>query len=40
LRYELRSNSDRASGKVIKTLLLRKTGRSDLEIIEVNEKKG
>jgi hypothetical protein len=40
LRYELRSRVDRASGKVIKTLLLRKTGRSDLEIIEVNEKKG
>jgi hypothetical protein len=39
LRYELRSSSDRASGMVIKTLILRKIGGSDLEIVDVNEEK-
>ena len=40
LRYELRRSSDRASGKVIKTLVLRKTRHRDLEIVSVDEKKG
>jgi len=40
LGYELRSNSDRASGKVIKTLILRKLGANNLEIVAVNEKRG
>ncbi len=39
LRYELRSKSERASGTVRKTLLLEKTGGSDLVIVAVNEKK-
>jgi hypothetical protein len=39
LRYELRSRSDHASGKVHKTLLLRKSGDGGLEIVSVNEQK-
>lgn len=39
LRYELRSNSKRAAGKVFKTLILEKTGTSDLQIVSVNERK-
>ena len=38
LRYELRNGSKSASGKVIKTLLLRKTDGNDLEIVEVRER--
>jgi peptidoglycan hydrolase-like protein with peptidoglycan-binding domain len=39
LRYELRNSSKRAAGKVWKTLLLEKTGRDDLQIAAVNERK-
>jgi len=39
LRYELRSGSRRSSGKVWKTLLLKKTGDGDLQIVAVNEHK-
>lgn len=39
LRYELRNGSKTASGKVWKTLLLEKTGRDDLQIVAVNERK-
>ncbi|MEO8045119.1 MAG: peptidoglycan-binding domain-containing protein [Spartobacteria bacterium] len=39
LRYELRSGSGRASGKVFKTLVLRKAREGDLEIVGVNERK-
>lgn len=38
LRYELRRGSKHASGKVLKTLTLRKTGRDDFEIVAVNER--
>ena len=38
LRYELRSSSNQSSGKVLKTLILRKTTDNDLEIVAVNEK--
>jgi len=40
LGYELRSNSNRASGKVMKTLTLQKAPRGSLEIVGVTEKKG
>lgn len=39
LRYELRNGSNRSSGTVRKTLILRKTGNGDLEIVGVNEQK-
>jgi hypothetical protein len=39
LRYELRNGSRRAAGKVLKTLVLEKTGRDDLQIVAVNERK-
>lgn len=39
LRYQLRNGSKTASGKVWKTLLLEKTGRDDLQIVAVNERK-
>ncbi|HEX4668068.1 MAG TPA: peptidoglycan-binding domain-containing protein [Chthoniobacterales bacterium] len=39
LRYELRNGSKSASGKVMKTLVLRQTGGNDLEIVEVSERK-
>ena len=39
LRYELRSASERASGKVLKTLVLRKARDGGLEIVGVNERK-
>ena len=39
LRYELRRDSERASGRVLKTLTLRKTGGDDFEIVAVNERK-
>ncbi|CAN5595014.1 hypothetical protein BH20VER1_BH20VER1_13970 [soil metagenome] len=38
LRYELRSGSERSSGKVLKTLLVEVTGE-DLQIVSVNERK-
>ena len=38
LRYELRSASERSSGKVLKTLLVEVTGE-DLQIVGVNERK-
>ena len=38
LRYELRNGSKSASGKVIKTLQLRKTDGNDLEIVDVRER--
>lgn len=38
LRYELRSRSDRSSGKVLKTLLL-EPADNDLQIVAVNERK-
>ncbi len=40
LRYELRHGPKHASGKVIKTMRLRKTRDGDLEIVGVNERKG
>ena len=39
LRYELRNGSKRAAGKVLKTLVLEKTGADDLQIVAVNERK-
>ncbi len=39
LRYELRHGPKHASGKVIKTMRLRKTRDGDLEIVGVNERK-
>ncbi len=39
LRYELRGHGRRASGTVMKTIRLRKTGEGDLEIVSVNERK-
>ena len=39
LRYELRNRSRRASGTVWKTLVLKKTGADDLQIVAVNERK-
>ena len=38
LHYELRNASKHASGKVLKTLLLEKTGADDLQIVSVNER--
>ncbi len=40
LRYELRNGSKHSSGKVLKTLVLRKAREGDLEIVGVNERKG
>lgn len=39
LRYELRHGPKHASGKVIKTMRLRKTRNGDLEIVGVTERK-
>jgi peptidoglycan hydrolase-like protein with peptidoglycan-binding domain len=39
LRYELRNGSKRATGKVLKTLVLEKAGADDLQIVAVNERK-
>jgi peptidoglycan hydrolase-like protein with peptidoglycan-binding domain len=39
LHYELRNASRHASGKVLKTLLLEKTGADDLQIVAVDERK-
>jgi peptidoglycan hydrolase-like protein with peptidoglycan-binding domain len=39
LRYELRNGSKRATGKVLKTLVLEKAGTDDLQIVAVNERK-
>jgi len=39
LRYELRNGPKRSAGKVLKTLVLEKTGADDLEITAVNERK-
>ena len=38
LRFELRNGSKRASGKVLKTLIVEVTGE-DLQIVSVNERK-
>lgn len=40
LRYELRSDSKQASGKMMKTLTLQKTDDGNLAIVAVNERKG
>ena len=39
LRYELRNGPKRATGKVLKTLVLEKAGADDLQIVAVNEQK-
>lgn len=39
LRYDLRNRSKHASGKVLKTLVLKKSGADDLQIVAVNEEK-
>jgi hypothetical protein len=39
LHYELRSASKHSSGKVLKTLVLEKTGTDDLQIVSVDERK-
>jgi putative peptidoglycan binding protein len=39
LRYELQNGKRRAAGKVLKTLVLEKTGDNDLQIVAVNERK-
>jgi hypothetical protein len=39
LRYDLRNGSKHSTGKVLKTLVLAKTGADDLEIISVDERK-
>lgn len=39
LRYELRHGAKHAAGKVLKTLVLEKTGADDLQIVAVNERK-
>ena len=39
LRYELQNGPKRATGKVLKTLVLEKTGTDDLQIVSVNERK-
>jgi hypothetical protein len=39
LRYELRNAAKRSTGKVLKTLVLEKTGTDDLQIVAVNERK-
>jgi hypothetical protein len=40
LPYELRGRFNRVAGKVFKTLVLRKAGNADFEVIAVNERKG
>jgi peptidoglycan hydrolase-like protein with peptidoglycan-binding domain len=39
LRYELRNGPERKAGQVLKTLILEKSGREDLRIVAVNERK-
>lgn len=39
LRYELRNGPKQSAGKVLKTLVLEKTGADDLQIVAVNERK-
>ena len=39
LRYELVNGPKRSAGKVLKTLVLEKTGANDLQIVAVNERK-
>lgn len=39
LRYDLRNGAKHGSGKVLKTLVLEKTGADDLQIISVDERK-
>lgn len=39
LRYELRNGPKRATGKVLKTLVLEQAGAEDLQIVAVNERK-
>ena len=39
LRYELRNGSKHSAGTVRKTLVLKKTGANDLQIVAVNERK-
>lgn len=39
LRYELQNGPKRSAGKVLKTLVLEKSGRDDLQIVAVNERK-
>jgi peptidoglycan hydrolase-like protein with peptidoglycan-binding domain len=39
LRYELRNGPKKSAGKVLKTLVLEKTGADDLQIVAVNERK-
>lgn len=39
LRYELRNGPKHSAGKVLKTLVLEKTGADDLQIVAVNERK-
>jgi hypothetical protein len=39
LRYELRNGSKHSTGKVVKTLILARTGTDDLEIVSVNERR-
>lgn len=39
LRYELRNGSKQSAGKVVKTLVLEKSGADDLQIVAVNERK-
>jgi hypothetical protein len=39
LRYELRNGRKQSAGKVLKTLVLEKSGGDDLQIVAVNERK-
>ena len=39
LRYELENGPKRSTGKVLKTLVLEKSGANDLQIVAVNERK-
>ena len=39
LRYELRNGPKQSAGKVLKTLVLEKSGADDLQIVAVNERK-
>lgn len=39
LRYELQNGPKRKAGTVLKTLMLEKSGRDDLQIVAVNERK-
>lgn len=39
LRYELQNGPKRSAGKVLKTLVLEKSGADDLQIVSVNERK-